>query len=116
MASAESVSAASQQISVSTEEIASGSASQSNAAQTMNELFRDLSTAIDSVARSAEQASELSNKTMDIAQDGGKVVRSSIDGMNRVNQQMSRLEEDSNKIGEIIEVINDIAIRRICSH
>lgn len=109
LASAESVSAASQQISASTEEIASGSTSQANAAQTMNELFKELSTAINSVARSAEQASELSNKTMDIAQDGGKVIRSSIDGMNRVNQQMSRLEEDSNKIGEIIEVIDDIA-------
>ncbi|WP_027415011.1 methyl-accepting chemotaxis protein [Aneurinibacillus terranovensis] len=109
LASAESVSAASQQISASTEEIASGSTSQANAAQTMNELFKELSTAINSVARSAEQASELSNKTMTIAQDGGKVVRSSIDGMNLVNQQMSRLEEDSNKIGEIIEVIDDIA-------
>ncbi|MBW7474292.1 methyl-accepting chemotaxis protein [Paenibacillus oenotherae] len=109
LASAESVSAASQQISASTEEIASGSMSQANAAQTMNELFRELSLAINSVARSAEQASELSNKTMSIAQDGGKVVRVSIDGMTRVNEQMSRLEEDSNKIGEIIEVIDDIA-------
>ncbi|WP_210023434.1 MULTISPECIES: methyl-accepting chemotaxis protein [unclassified Paenibacillus] len=109
LASAESVSAAAQQISASTEEIASGSNSQATAAQTMSELFKELSTAINSVAQSAEQASELSNKTMGIAQDGGKVVRSSIDGMNLVNQQVSRLEEDSNKIGEIIEVIDDIA-------
>lgn len=29
--------------------------------------------------------------------------------MTRVNEQMSKLEEDSNKIGEIIEVIDDIA-------
>jgi len=107
--SAESVSAASQQISASTEEIASGSANQANATQNMNELFKELSVAINSVARSAEQASELSDRTMSIAQDGGKVVNNSIQGMNRVNQQMSRLEEDSNKIGEIIEVIDDIA-------
>ncbi|CAH1206775.1 hypothetical protein PAECIP111893_02608 [Paenibacillus plantiphilus] len=109
LSSAESVSAASEQISASTEEIASGSMSQADAAQTMNELFKELSIAINSVARSAEQASELSNKTMSIAQDGGKVVRYSIDGMTRVNEQMARLEEDSNKIGEIIEVIDDIA-------
>lgn len=109
LTTAESVSAASEQISASTQEIASGSTSQANAAQTMNELFRELSTAINSVAKSAEQASELSNQTMNIAQDGGEVVRTSIDGMNRVNDQMSRLEEDSNKIGEIIEVIDDIA-------
>jgi len=109
LVSAESVSAASQQISASTEEIAGGSMSQANAAQTMNELFRELSLAIHSVAGSAEQASELSNRTMGIAQDGGTVVRTSIDGMMRVNEQMSMLEEDSIRIGEIIEVIDDIA-------
>jgi methyl-accepting chemotaxis protein len=65
--------------------------------------------AINSVASSAEEASELSNKTVGIAQDGGEIVRSSIGGMNLVNQQMLRLQEDSNKIGEIIEVIDDIA-------
>lgn len=109
LVSAASVSAAAQQISATTEEIASGSTSQATAAQTMSELFKELSVAINSVAQSAEQASELSNKTMGIAQEGGNVVRTSIDGMNLVNQQMSKLEEDSNKIGEIIEVIDDIA-------
>jgi methyl-accepting chemotaxis protein len=109
LAAADSVSASAQQISASTEEIASGSTSQARSAQTMNELFKELSTAIDSVARSAEHASELSNKTMELAQEGGTVVNTSIRGMDVLNQQMSRLEEDSNKIGEIIEVIDDIA-------
>ncbi|WP_438348541.1 methyl-accepting chemotaxis protein [Paenibacillus sp. FA6] len=109
LASAETVSAASQEISASTEEIASGSMSQASAAQTVNELFGELSLAINSVAQGAEQASDLSDKTMNIAQDGGKVVQLSIDGMTNVNEQMSRLEGDSNKIGEIIEVIDDIA-------
>jgi methyl-accepting chemotaxis protein len=107
--SAQSVAAASQEISASTEEIASGSTSQANDAATMSELFKELSSAINSVARSAEQAAELSNRTMDIAKDGGKVIRTSIDGMNLVSDQMSKLEEDSNKIGDIIEVIDDIA-------
>lgn len=109
LVSAETVSAASQQISASTEEIASGSMSQASAAQTMNELFGELSHAINSVARGAEQASELSDRTMSIAQDGGKVVQVSIDGMTHVNEQMFKLVGDSNKIGEIIEVIDDIA-------
>jgi methyl-accepting chemotaxis protein len=109
LASSESVAAAAQQISATTEEIASGSSSQANDAQTMNELFRELSHAIDSVASGAEEAAELSNQTMDIAKEGGKVVQSSIEGMNLVNDQMSKLEADSNKIGEIIEVIDDIA-------
>ncbi|NHN34490.1 methyl-accepting chemotaxis protein [Paenibacillus agricola] len=109
LASSQSVAAAAQQISASAEEVASGSMSQANDAQMMNELFKELSTAINSVARNAEQTSELSDKTMGIAQEGSAVVRISIEGMSRVNQQVSRLEEDSNKIGEIIDVIDDIA-------
>lgn len=107
--SAESVSAAAQQISASTEELASGSTSQAHSAQMVNELFNELSVAINSVARSAEQATETSSNTLDLAQSGGKVVRASIEGMTQVNEQMAKLEEDSNKIGDIIEVIDEIA-------
>ncbi|WP_248924644.1 methyl-accepting chemotaxis protein [Paenibacillus hamazuiensis] len=109
LASAENVSAAAQQISASSQEIASSSSVQAGEAQTINELFRELSTAINSVAESAEQASELSGKTMSMAQEGGKVVRHSIEGMNSINKQMALLEQDSGKIGEIIGVIDDIA-------
>ncbi|WP_410772415.1 methyl-accepting chemotaxis protein [Fontibacillus sp. BL9] len=109
LTTAEGVSAAAQQISASTEEIAGGSAGQAHAAQTINELFKELSAATHAVARIAEQASDISDDTMNIAEQGGKVVRSSVEGMNQVNVQVARLEEDSNKIGEIIEVIDDIA-------
>ena len=107
--SAQSVSASAQQISASTEEIASGSNTQAQSAQTISELFGELSTAVNSVASSAEEAAALSAQTTDIARKGGLVVRQSIDGMGEVNRQMSNLEKDSNKIGEIIEVIDDIA-------
>lgn len=107
--SAENVSASSQQISASTEEIASSSSDQASAASTISELFKHLSDAINAVAASAEQASELSNRTMNVAQEGGKVVQSSIMSMDQVSRQMSVLEEDSNKIGAIIEVIDEIA-------
>jgi methyl-accepting chemotaxis protein len=109
LSSAESVSAAAQQISASTEEVASSSMSQASAAQTMNELFRELSEAINSVAQRAEHASEMSDQTMVIAQDGGGVVTESIQGMTLLNNHMSRLEEDSDRIGKIIAVIDDIA-------
>jgi methyl-accepting chemotaxis protein len=103
------VAAASQQISASADQLSSGSNTQAESAQNINELFKELSTGINSVARSAEEASELSNKTTKIAVEGGKVIQQSIDGMTLVNQQMSKLEQDSNKIGEIIEVIDEIA-------
>ncbi|WHY83518.1 methyl-accepting chemotaxis protein [Siminovitchia fortis] len=109
LGAAENLSASSEQVSASTEEIASASSNQANAAQTMNELFRELSDAINAVAQNTEQAAELANKTMQIAQDGEKVVLSSVDGANVVSEQMASLEQDSNRIGEIIEVIDDIA-------
>jgi methyl-accepting chemotaxis protein len=104
-----SVAAASEEISASTEQIASGSTTQAGNAQTIIELFKELSTAINNVARTAEEAAELSNQTTKTAIEGGKVVAVSVEGMNRINEQMGRLEQDSNKIGEIIEVIDDIA-------
>ncbi|MBW5449311.1 HAMP domain-containing protein [Cohnella sp. CFH 77786] len=109
LAAADNVSASSQEISASSEEIASGSNDQAKSAQTMSELFKGLSEAIAAMARSAEQASDMSNRTTEIAREGGKVVDASIRSMDRLNEQMSKLENDSNKIGEIIEVIDDIA-------
>lgn len=108
-ASAQNVSAASLQISATTEEIAGGSTAQAAAAQTMNELFRELSSAVHSVAEHAEQAAELSGRTVQVAIDGGKLLSGSIQEMNGVSAQMGKLQQDSNQIGEIIEVIDDIA-------
>ncbi|MEK8133155.1 HAMP domain-containing methyl-accepting chemotaxis protein [Paenibacillus filicis] len=107
--SSQSVAAAAQQISASTEEIASGSSTQAQSAQSIAELFTELSSAIQFVAKSAEQAAELTNNTVQTAGEGGAIVEASIYGMRGVNTMMSRLEEDSLKIGEIIEVIDDIA-------
>jgi methyl-accepting chemotaxis protein len=109
MSSAQSVAAAAQQISASTEEIASGSSHQSQSAQAMNELFKELSAAIDAVAQNSEVAAQISNETKADAEQGSKVVLSSIEGMNQLSKQMALLQDDSAKIGEIIEVIDDIA-------
>ncbi|WP_338539938.1 methyl-accepting chemotaxis protein [Paenibacillus tundrae] len=105
----QSVAASSEQISASTQEIASTSTSQSSEAANISELFKELSLAINSVAASAEEAAELSNDTVKTAREGGHVVQTSLEGMQAVNVKMSQLEEDSRKIGDIIEVIDDIA-------
>lgn len=105
----QSVAASSEQISASTQEIASTSTNQSAAATNITELFKELSLAIDSVASSAEEAAELSNDTVRTAREGGYVVETSLQGMQTVNHQMKQLEDDSSKIGDIIEVIDDIA-------
>jgi methyl-accepting chemotaxis protein len=109
LSSSQNVAAASEQISATTQEIAGASSAQAQAAQNMQELFGELSAAINSVSENAEVAAELAAKTTSIAHDGGDIVKKSVVCMNQVNDQMTRLEEDSNKIGEIIEVIDDIA-------
>lgn len=109
MSSAQSVSAAAMQISATTEEMASGTQSQSHAAITINELFRELTAGMDTVARNAEQAAGLSEQATKIAQEGGSVIFASIEGMTALNAQMSLLAQDSDRIGEIIEVIDEIA-------
>lgn len=107
--SSQSVSAAAGEISASTEEIAGSSTNQAQAAQHITDLFNELSTAINSVAVGAEQAAELASETMRTANQGSKVIEEAVNGMHAVNAKMSRLEEDSQKIGDIIEVIDDIA-------
>lgn len=107
--SSQSVAAASEQISASTEEIASGSTTQSRDAQIITELFKELSDAITTVAVSAEGAAELSSQAVRTATAGSKVLEASIAGMEVVNVKVTLLESDSSKIGEIIEVIDDIA-------
>ncbi|GIN90015.1 methyl-accepting chemotaxis protein [Siminovitchia terrae] len=109
LSAAESLSASSEQVSASTEEIASVNVNQANASQKMNELLKELSGAIQAIAQNTEQAAKLANDTIQIAKDGEKVVLSSVDGTNVVGDQMKRLEKDSNRIGDIIEVIDDIA-------
>lgn len=105
----QNVAASAEQLSASSEEIAGGNANQAEAAQTISELFRELSSAIHAVAENTEIASELSDKTMEMAGQGNQVVQSSMESMYSLQTSMSRLEEDSSKIGDIIEVIEDIA-------
>jgi methyl-accepting chemotaxis protein len=107
--SSQNVAAAAQEISATTEQIASGAAAQAHSAISMSELTRDLTRSIEEVANNAEQVSELSELTKQGAEEGGRAVSDSIAGMRSLSDKMGLLEQDSLKIGEIIEVIDDIA-------
>ncbi|REE67309.1 methyl-accepting chemotaxis protein [Paenibacillus taihuensis] len=107
--SSHNVASASQQISATTKQIAIGNTNQAEASQKMSDLFAELSAAVVTVAQSAEEAAQLSDLTVEIAQKGSLAVHRSIEGMNRINDQMALLESDSSKVGEIIDVIDEIA-------
>ncbi|OPH60268.1 hypothetical protein BC351_17370 [Paenibacillus ferrarius] len=109
VSSSQNVAAAAEEISATTEQIATGSMHQAESTQTVNHLFKELSVAIDSVARNAEIVAEMSEKTRNGAKEGGIAVQASITSMGNVSKQMSLLEQDAMKIGQIIEVIDDIA-------
>ncbi|MEK3796308.1 methyl-accepting chemotaxis protein [Paenibacillus sp. FSL R7-0204] len=105
----QSLSAAAEEISASTQEVASGSTTTADDAGTISELFKELSSAIHSVAQNTEQASVISDETVTIAENGNSIIQESMESMQAVSGQMAKLEEDSQKVGEIIDVIEDIA-------
>ncbi|WP_340085269.1 methyl-accepting chemotaxis protein [Siminovitchia sp. FSL H7-0308] len=109
LSAAENLSVSSGQVSASTDEAARASTNQANVAQTMNELLKELSDAISSVAQNTEEAVKLAHETIEIAEDGEKVVQSSVEGSEKVSAQISSLEDGSTKIGEIIKVMDEIA-------
>jgi twitching motility protein PilJ len=83
----------------------------------------EASTRIGAMAKSMEQVSseagnsaEVAKRSVDIAHQGGEVVRNSISGMDTIREQIQetskrikRLGESSQEIGAIIELIDDIA-------
>ncbi|WP_151737342.1 methyl-accepting chemotaxis protein ['Paenibacillus yunnanensis' Narsing Rao et al. 2020] len=103
------VAASSQQISANSDDVSTGSIKQAEDTQMIAELFKELSTAVNDVAVRAENAAELSANTVNIAVEGGAVIQSSIQSMDEVNEQMKLLEKDSERIGEIIAVIDEIS-------
>ncbi|MDO3411403.1 methyl-accepting chemotaxis protein [Saccharibacillus sp. CPCC 101409] len=107
--SAQNVAASSQQISASTQQIAGGTSMQLQSARSINELFKDMAIAIEDVAKGAEDAAELSNATVEMAQVGGETIQLALDSMEDVTSQVGKLEEHSAKIGDIINVIDDIS-------
>ncbi|MEL3962188.1 methyl-accepting chemotaxis protein [Lysinibacillus endophyticus] len=107
--SANELAACSQQISASTEEIASGSQQQSHDAGASAAMMREMTNVVEDVAQNAEQAAELAENTMSEAKQGGIVINDAIQGMRAIRDSIYELSNKSEQIGEIVEVIDDIA-------
>ena len=68
------------------------------------------------VSGNAERAADVARHSVDVAQKGGEAVRRPIDGMNAIREtiqetskRIKRLGESSQEIGNIVELISDIA-------
>lgn len=87
------------------EEIASASAK-----------IREMALSIEGVSKNADQLAEESQRSVAIAKKGAEAVQNTIEGMDSIREQIQetskrikRLGESSQEIGDIVELINDIA-------
>lgn len=107
---------ASSQISSSTEEMSAGAQEQSSQTAEVASAVEQMTKTIFDTTKNAAMASDSSKEAGEMARDGGKVVDDTVEGMVRIANVVQRssttikkLGDSSNQIGEIIEVIDDIA-------
>lgn len=99
-----------------TEVIANASAQQSEGIQNTRDIINQMALAIEQVTVDSTTVSQNSLETAEIAKEGEKIVSNTVEGMNTIRETVldsaSKIEElgqSSSQIGEIIEVIDDIA-------
>lgn len=112
----QSVASASGEIAASAEEMATGLQEQEHQTQQVAAAVEELSQSVGEVASKSSEATSASEKSQHLAEDGGSIVGETVGEMrgiaaevNASAQTVNLLGEQSQKIGDIIAVINDIA-------
>ena len=107
---------AANQISSSTEEMAAGAQEQSSQTTEIAGAVEEMTKTIYETSKNTGQASEASKNAGKVAKEGGAVVEETIEGMIRISEVVRKsadtvqeLGKNSDQIGEIIQVIDDIA-------
>lgn len=98
------------------ESIATGAQEQSSYMEQTSDVINQMAKAIEEVASNAQQVSQSAQETSQAAEKGGQAVSLTIEGMETIKTKVfeaaSKIEalgEQSQQIGEIIQVIDDIA-------
>ena len=99
-----------------TSQLLEASNTQSKQIVTANQQIQQMATSIEQVSANAERSAKVAQQSVEIANKGGVAVRRTIDGMNGIREniqetakRIKRLGESSQEIGNIVELINDIA-------
>ncbi len=110
------VAGAATEIAASSEEIACGMKEQSSQITQISSAVEEMSASIIEVARKSGEAANDAGESGKVAEEGSGVVRETIAGMNAISDavsagaaSVSELGKRGEQIGQIIEVINDIA-------
>ena len=106
----------SEQISSSTEEMAAGAQEQSHQSTEVALSVEEMTQTILNTSKNASMASDSSKRAGMAARDGGLVVEKTVDGMikiasfvDKASEKIQDLGKNSEEIGEIVQVIDDIA-------
>jgi len=106
----------SSEISSSTEEMAAGAHEQSSQTGEIAAAIEQMTKTIIETTRNASQAASNAKKAGEIAASGGKTVEDTVNGIiriadvvNKSSDTVKQLGKNSDQIGEIIQVIDDIA-------
>ena len=101
-----------------TEQVSSGADQQSLQIVATSAALDGMAVSIQQVSDQTEQSANVANKARENAVQGTKVVRNTIQGMERIRDQVQenakrikRLGESSQEVGEIVQLIGDIADR-----
>ncbi|MDP3150771.1 MAG: methyl-accepting chemotaxis protein [Ignavibacteria bacterium] len=112
----EATASASTEISSSAEEMAAGAQEQSSQTTEIAGAVEEMTKTILETSQNSSKSAEAAKNAGTIAKEGGKVVNETIQGMNRIADVVKRsaetvlaLGKGSDQIGEIVQVINDIA-------
>jgi methyl-accepting chemotaxis protein len=115
-ASSNEVAGAATQIASGAEEMAAGMEEQRRQTSQVSAAVEQMSASVTEVAEKATGAAKRSDEGGEQAVKGGQIVQETIGGMNAISEQVNEsvrsvgeLGRRSEQIGEIIEVINDIA-------
>ncbi len=83
---------------------------------TATSSIAQMAESVEQVSANAERAAEVARSSVSIAHKGGEAVRRTINGMTNIREtiqetskRMKRLGESSQEVGDIVELINDIA-------
>lgn len=108
-ASSTQVAGAAQQIAASTEEMASGIQEQTGQTELASQLIEEIASATEEVSASCESAAATADETHKTAVTGGNAVAKAVGGMEMINRNVNKLGEYSKQVGEIVDIIDEIA-------
>ena len=110
------VDAATKQSEATVRHLVRSSETQARQAESASEAVAQMAQSIEEVSGNAERCSDVARHAVDVAHKGGEAVRRTIDGMNTIREtiqdtskRIKRLGESSQEIGNIVELIEEIA-------